>query len=87
MTGAEDVTRIVRSTWLEVLETTDADPASDFFRAGGTSLLAMLLVGQLQHQLELDLPVAVLFEHRTLGGFTEEVRSRSAAGWDSAVMP
>jgi hypothetical protein len=87
MTDVDEVARIVRSNWLEVLETTEADPAGDFFRCGGTSLLAMILVGELRHALALDLPVAVLFDHRTLSAFTDEVRSRFAAAQDRAVTP
>ncbi|MBQ4845033.1 non-ribosomal peptide synthetase [Pseudoalteromonas sp. MMG005] len=45
----------------------------DFFTLGGHSLLAMRLVGELSYQLQVDVPVDMLFRHSTIVALAREI--------------
>jgi aryl carrier-like protein len=47
--------------------------ADDFFALGGDSLMAMRLVSRLRELLQLDLSIAEVFDHPTLGSLCEHV--------------
>ncbi|MFE9429218.1 acyl carrier protein [Kitasatospora sp. NPDC006697] len=81
-----DVPALVLSLANELLERTDVDPAEDFFRTGGDSILAMHLVGHLSRRTGLRLRVSLLFNHPVLSDFAEQVeqqRARQRAGADA----
>ena len=49
----------------EILALPDFAPDANFFEAGGNSLLAMRLVGAVEHRLQTALPVSILYEAPT----------------------
>ncbi|WP_404939735.1 amino acid adenylation domain-containing protein [Pseudomonas sp. JDS08PS003] len=70
--GAEQVARI----WAATLGLSEARDDSHFFNAGGTSFTATRLIYQIQQELGVTLPVSLLFEHPTLGGFAGALAQR-----------
>ncbi|MDZ5442292.1 amino acid adenylation domain-containing protein [Micromonospora sp. 4G57] len=74
--------RAVAGAWRRVLGVPAANPADDFFAAGGTSLSAMRLVAALRDELRRDVSVADIFDGRTLGGLAARV-----AGADRLTEP
>jgi amino acid adenylation domain-containing protein len=70
---AEEVARI----WAAILGLSLAHDDSHFFNAGGTSFTATRLIYQIQQELSITLPVSLLFEHPTLGGFAAALEQRT----------
>jgi len=58
--------RRVAAVWQQLLGITGVGRNDDFFRLGGHSLLATRLAGELQRELGVAVPVAVLFSHSGL---------------------
>jgi acyl carrier protein len=63
----------VRSRWCEVLDVAHAAEDDDFFRSGGHSLLAVRLTAALREDFGVRVPIAAIFETRTLGAFADRV--------------
>jgi fengycin family lipopeptide synthetase E len=65
---ADEARRLLLKAWQYVLShdgpITDSD---DFFELGGHSLLALHVIGILSDELEMDVPVQILFDYPTLG--------------------
>ncbi|WP_121745666.1 non-ribosomal peptide synthetase [Streptomyces sp. E2N166] len=59
------VVRAVIQCWQEVLEHTGVTAHDDFFALGGNSLTAVLVTDALAGRLGHDIPVDLLFRHRT----------------------
>lgn len=74
------VAEIVRRRWCEVLETAQATEDDDFFLSGGHSLLAVRLTAALREDLEVRIPVSVLFETKTLESYAGRVADLVRAG-------
>jgi hypothetical protein len=64
---------MVGAIWQEVLGIPRIGIDDDFFQRGGHSLLAVQTLSRLHEELDLKLPVRLLFEHRTLASFTTAV--------------
>ncbi|KKM17005.1 hypothetical protein LCGC14_1680130, partial [marine sediment metagenome] len=61
----------------------------DFFMLGGHSLLAMRLVSQLSYQMQLTVPIDMLFRHRTVNGLAEaieQLQKSNAADLQSTTL-
>ncbi len=62
-TGPRDeAERALAPLWLAILELESVDVREGFFEAGGNSLLAIRLVAAVRRELEVELPVAALFQ-------------------------
>lgn len=79
---AEDIPALVLTLTHELLERDDITLDDDFFSAGGDSVVAMHLVGQLARRTGLRLRVSLLFANPLLRDFTaqiQRVRAETAA--------
>jgi acyl carrier protein len=56
----------VARVWSDVLRLDRIGAADDFFALGGHSLLAMQVMRGLRERFTVDLPLRVIFEHRTV---------------------
>ncbi|WP_037908064.1 alpha/beta fold hydrolase [Actinacidiphila yeochonensis] len=72
------VEQVVRQAWGATLGTDTAGPHDDFFAAGGSSLAAVRLVGDIRRALRTDVPLGALFEAPTIDGLARLIRQRSA---------
>jgi len=61
--------------WRELLGLADVAREDDFFALGGHSLSATVLFARLARRLEIELPLATLFEHRTLSALARAVEA------------
>ncbi|WP_327043998.1 condensation domain-containing protein [Microbispora sp. NBC_01189] len=78
------VADLVRAIWAEVLGT-EVTPETDFFTAGGHSLLAVRVMTRIRRLLGVDLPVRVLFEAPLPGRFAHRVEEAMREGSGAAV--
>jgi acyl carrier protein len=51
----------------------------NFFDLGGHSLMAMELMAAVEEAFGIDVPVAVLYESRTVAAFAEAIEARRTA--------
>jgi hypothetical protein len=80
---ADDVVTTARVAWSAAFDGMPAPPVdavrpgqdSDFFRAGGTSMLALTVTAQLSDELGEDIPVRLLLQNPSFGAFTAALRA------------
>ncbi len=72
--GSEFADRLT-ALWSEVVGA-PSGPDDDFFEAGGDSLAAVQLVERIRVELDVELPMAVLFDHPTLAELLTEAERR-----------
>lgn len=70
--------------WEELLGVRQVGIRDDFFELGGHSLLAVSLLGRVEAKLGRELPLAALFEGRTVARLAEAIRCGDKA-WSCAV--
>jgi amino acid adenylation domain-containing protein len=76
----------VRQIWQEVLGVDAIALGDDFFEIGGHSLLATRVVARVRRTLNLDLPLRVLFDARTLGGVSVYLQSAEKASEEPPLV-
>jgi thioesterase domain-containing protein/acyl carrier protein len=64
--------------WQDVLGVDAIGPGDDFFALGGHSLLAIRLLSRARHELDVDLPLSVMAEHRTVAALARAIAARGA---------
>ena len=77
-----ELERKVAAIWAQVLHLEQVGMADHFFDLGGHSLLATQVVSRVAQALDLEVPLALMFEHSTLQAFTQalgELESSRAA--------
>ncbi|WP_344097942.1 amino acid adenylation domain-containing protein, partial [Streptomyces stramineus] len=84
--GGTDVPERLRALWCRALGVESAGADDSFFALGGTSLVAITLVTRIQAELGVRVPIARLFDARTLGGLATAVARLSGhpEGGDTA---
>ncbi|MEU9980968.1 phosphopantetheine-binding protein [Streptomyces sp. NPDC050856] len=68
----EEVLRILREIWEDVLETPVEGPDQDFFELGGDSLLALIVASRAE-EAGLSMPPSGVLRQPTLRGLAEAV--------------
>ncbi|MCU0509395.1 MAG: amino acid adenylation domain-containing protein, partial [Anaerolineae bacterium] len=81
------VEELVAAVWQELLGLTRAGRDTDFFRAGGHSLLAAQAVSRLRAAFGVDLPLAEFFRHPTVRGVSDALAARLALGGARPLPP
>lgn len=71
--GRSDLAELVLSLTHDLLEHDDVTLEDDFFSAGGDSMVAMYLIGQLAHRTGLRLRVSLIFANPTLGELVDAI--------------
>jgi acyl carrier protein len=72
--------------WEQVLGVQPVGAKHDFFDLGGHSLLATQVIGRIRGELLINVPLADLFEQRTLEQFAERVEERRASSAAAPVL-
>ncbi|MFE9427312.1 condensation domain-containing protein [Kitasatospora sp. NPDC006697] len=71
----DDAERLVAAVWQEVLDLPAVGALDDFFALGGHSLHALRVTARLGEATALDLPVRLVFDHRSVAALAAEVRA------------
>ncbi|HEY5936248.1 MAG TPA: amino acid adenylation domain-containing protein, partial [Kofleriaceae bacterium] len=73
-----DIEYRLSEIWQEVLGVSRVGPDDDFFALGGHSLLAIRLLAQLRAELDVDLPLSIIAERRTVATLADVIASHGA---------
>ncbi|MBM7775017.1 amino acid adenylation domain-containing protein [Actinokineospora baliensis] len=73
-TGTE---RKIAAAWAKVMKTDDISVRDDFFVVGGNSLLAVLLIQEVNRAVNTTLPVQLIFDEPTVEGLARRVDERT----------
>jgi acyl carrier protein len=65
----------VAAIWQVVLGRERVGVTDDFFDLGGHSLLATQVVARIADALEVEIPLAGIFQARTLGGLSQMIQA------------
>jgi acyl carrier protein len=60
--------RVLAGIWSEVLTVERIGTQDNFFELGGDSILALRVIARVRATLQIEVPVRVLFDERTLAG-------------------
>lgn len=70
------VEAVLARIWEDVLDTRPIGVTDNFFELGGHSLLAVRVIGQMEQQAGLSLPLVTLFQNPTVEGLARAIRQR-----------
>ena len=65
---------VLATIWMDVLALERGGVHGDFFELGGHSLLALKVTSRIRKSLEIDVPLAKLFDLSTIADVANEVR-------------
>jgi acyl carrier protein len=71
--------------WMEILDIGNVRRHDNFFHLGGSSLLAVKLVGRIRRQLKVELTPRAIFEKKTLAAIAEMVEDKLVAQMEGVV--
>jgi acyl transferase domain-containing protein/thioesterase domain-containing protein/acyl carrier protein len=74
--SGDDIERVLRQLWQQLLGLDEVDASTDFFDSGGHSLLAVRLFTEIRKRFAIDLGLSTLFEARTLGALADLIRQQ-----------
>ena len=78
---------VIASIWSRVLRRPPVGVEDDFFALGGNSLQATMIVSRIRQALGVDLPIAALFERRTVRELAGAVGESRLPGGAEAIAP
>jgi hypothetical protein len=87
LTSGDAALSALAAMWAELLILPQVGPETNFFQAGGYSLLATQLMAQVSDTLGVRLPMRTLFDHPTLGEFAAVVRDSLTADSSPKTPP
>jgi amino acid adenylation domain-containing protein len=76
----------IAAVWAEVLDVDRVGVHDDFFDLGGHSLLATRAIFQLRDAFAADLPLRLMFEHRTVAELADVITNRAAPADRTATI-
>lgn len=71
--------------WMEILDIGQVRRHDNFFHLGGSSILAVKLVGRIRRQLRIELTPRAIFEKKTLAAIAEMVEDKLVARMDGVA--
>jgi len=77
----------LRQIWKHFLPASAADPDDNFFACGGSSLLAAQLWRTIRTKLNVEIPLAAIFERPTFSGLLHAIAEGVAAPAPDAAIP
>src|SRR5262249_41433745 len=77
----------IAAIWRQVLRRDAVDCAEDFFRIGGHSLLATQVASRVRDAFQVELPVTLLFQHRTVQSLAHHVDDQLRNKYRAEPMP
>jgi len=81
-----DVESRIAEIWQNVLSLEKVSATADFFELGGHSLLATQVMARLRETFNIDLPLRLLFERKTIAGLAEEIVAREVLDADEDLL-
>ncbi|HEY6376501.1 MAG TPA: amino acid adenylation domain-containing protein [Edaphobacter sp.] len=66
--------------WRNLLKVEDIGITDNFFELGGHSLMVMQVIARIRKELEVEIPIRILFEDPTIKGLAKEVEEARAKG-------
>jgi amino acid adenylation domain-containing protein len=84
---SDGVEAAMREIWEDVLGRSPIGVGDDFFELGGHSLLAVEMMARIDARFGRELPLAVLFERRTIAGLSTAIREGGAQQTTAARSP
>jgi len=84
---ATETERVLAAIWCELLNVATVQRRDDFFALGGQSLLAMSLLGRVERQTGVRIPVASVFRHPTLAELALCIDLYGVAGHEGPIEP
>jgi len=63
----------VAGAWAKVMKTDDISVRDDFFESGGNSLLAVLLIQEINRTVDVALPLQLIFDEPTVEGLARRI--------------
>lgn len=73
---SSETEKIVAALWCDILQLDSVNRSDDFFNLGGHSLAGLRLFTRLQEKLEIDLPLATLFQSSTIETLSARIDER-----------
>ncbi|WP_197048570.1 phosphopantetheine-binding protein [Streptosporangium roseum] len=68
--------RVIAEVWREALCVDEVGPHDDFFHLGGHSRLAVRVADRLREAFQADLPMRMIFDHRTVAELATAIAAR-----------
>jgi amino acid adenylation domain-containing protein len=76
---ATELEQAVAAIWAKRLGLAQVGRHDNFFVLGGHSLLATQVVTQIQTELQVMLPLKIVFDHPTIAGLADQIKARQMA--------
>jgi acyl carrier protein len=70
--------QIIARIWEDILNVASVGVDDDFFSLGGHSIAAARMVARVSEIFDVELPLRVVFDHRTVAGLAQTVATRVA---------
>jgi amino acid adenylation domain-containing protein len=77
------VEAVLEGIWCEVLGVTRVGVEDDFFRLGGHSLVILQVISRIRTALDVELPLAAVFQAPTIAKLAEHIETLRWAGQDA----
>jgi acyl carrier protein len=75
----DELFTVIATTWQQGLDLDEVSPDDNFADLAGHSMLALIIIDDINEKLHADLPPSLLFDEPVLSKFTERVRMEIAS--------